>query len=150
VMGRAPGGSQAGSCAVLLQLAEKIAAAREHTSVLVLATAGDEWNDRGTREALELFNWNQKDAGKAVEELKGRVAEAAAKERSAERVLAGLQRVAAKDFGGLEILPARTAIENELLRESSRVEEALQRARVARDEAKVSALQAEKEGILSA
>ena len=44
VMGRAPGASQAIAPAELLNLAEKIAAAPHHASVLFLLTAGDEWN----------------------------------------------------------------------------------------------------------
>ena len=56
VMGRAPGASQAIAPAELLNLAEKIAAAPHHASVLFLLTGGDEWNFHGTRAALDLLH----------------------------------------------------------------------------------------------
>ncbi len=149
VITSAPGATQAMNAGVLLDLAEKIAAAPNHCSVLIAFTAGDQWNLRGSRAVLDLLNREQKDSGRAVAQLESQHAAALNRLAIAERIARGLSQLSVGDHAGLTEALARTALENQLLREASGVEEKLQRARLNSASAAIAAFKTEKDDVLS-
>ncbi len=62
VFGRGPGAQQAANAAAVVDLAQRIAAAPDHCSVLIVLTAGDEWCFAGMRNFLEMLDPTEKHA----------------------------------------------------------------------------------------
>ena len=56
IMNRAPGATSCVNATVMLDLAQQIAQAPSHCGVVLLWTAGDEWNFHGTRAFLDLVD----------------------------------------------------------------------------------------------
>lgn len=152
VMGRAPGATQAAGAAALLDLAERLRTTPEHPPILFLLTAGDEWNGRGTRAALDLISPAYKTVGDAAVELRKRSDDVGNRLKASLLISAGIRKIAGGDLRPLNDPETRTALEDQLLRESSRVEEKLQRARLAspRDPKLLAELQSEKEDAIAA
>ena len=132
VMGRAPGGTQAMNAGMLMDVAEAAAKLPAHAGVVCVWTAGDEWNNRGTREFLDLVQRGLRDPGKAAGILRQRAAEVDHARIKAEQIRDGVKRVAELPWdaavGGEGISDsAKSVIEEELLRRSSGVEGDLER-----------------------
>ncbi len=150
IMTRAPGTTQALNAAILLDLAEKIAAAPNRCSVLIAFTAGDQWNLRGSRTLLDLLNREVKDPARAVAILEKQIADVEGRRGTANMILHDLAAFKTGDFSGLVHVPTRDAMENQLLREGSVVEDQLQHARVTSAAGAVGLLESQKENLLAA
>jgi cell division protein FtsX len=152
VLGRAPGATQAADAAALLEIARQLARNRHHISVLFLFTAGDEWNFRGTRAALDLLQPDISDPVKAIASLRKDAADVTTRLQAAQRIFAGITQITAGDLSPLSSQEIRTAVEDQLLRESSLVEDQLQRARAARpqDPTRTADLTKQKQNLLAA
>ncbi len=150
VMGRAPGATPAVNAALLLDLAEKISAMPEHCSVLIVLTAGDEWDFRGTRTLLDLLRNEVKDPARAVTILGAQITAVERRLDTAVAIRDGLTRIADGDVAAARAEPTRTALEDELLRSAARIETELQHARLDADSSLIQTFEGEKQEILSA
>ncbi|MGN6370405.1 MAG: M28 family peptidase, partial [Phycisphaerae bacterium] len=151
VMDRAPGATDAANAALLIDLAEKLAAVPAHRTVIFALTAGDEWDLRGSRELVNLINRDAPTSAAAIAEWSAKAQQAAGRAQEADDTLAALQQVQEGKLAALTRGRAHAAVEEELLRNSSAVEVELQNSRTARaPAAKTAALEARKDALLAA
>ncbi|HEY4329139.1 MAG TPA: hypothetical protein VGN88_05335, partial [Phycisphaerae bacterium] len=132
VMNRAPGASCSVNSALLLDLAGQIARAPAHRGVVLIWTAGDEWNFRGTRAFLDLVDRSgagRRDPSQIVPDLQKRLDGARARLTEAQATLEQTRQVAESGLAETIAPKAAGAINQELLRGAALIEENLQRAR---------------------
>ena len=128
VMSRSPGATNAANSGILMDLAEQVAHAPAHAGVVCIWTGGDEWDNRGTREFMELLQRGLSDPAQAVPRLMAMRAQAQRKAAVAEGIVAGVKRLEsgeslAEISGAKE---SRNVVEEELLRQGNLAEKNLE------------------------
>ncbi len=130
VMGRSPGATFAANAGVLMDFAQQIAQAPVHAGVICVWTGGDEWNNRGTREFLDLLDRKARDTDHAAADLASRSRQAQVDVASAADLLGAANRIldGQSAAGTPGASAAQAAISQELLREVSDAQDHLAEA----------------------
>ncbi|GEM_PF-3590878 len=132
VMGRAPGATQALNAGAALRIAEFLASAPDRQTTLIALTAGDEWNNRGTRQLYDILGRTYGDPARYDTELTGQVAEITLARDKAKEIVEGLQRLSSGDQAALNSAAVTLATRDQMARETSLIEDQLQQARLRR------------------
>jgi len=132
VLTQAPGATQALNAAAALALAESLAAAPDRTSTLIVLTAGDEWNNRGTRTLYELLGRHYGNPARYDEELPKHILAAEKSLQDAGTIVDALGQLAdpAATIAVLRNPLISQALGDQLRREGSALEGRLQKARL--------------------
>jgi len=152
VMGRSPGATSAADSGILMDLAEQVARAPAHAGVVCVWTGGDEWDNRGTREFMELVQRGLSDPAQAVPRLMAKRAEAQRQAGMAEAIVGAVKRLEAgqPSAGTPDETQGRKAVEEELLRQGNVAEKQLERARAGGNSAEASTWQGRKRDLVAA
>ncbi len=154
IMTRAPGATPAFNAGALLELARQISAAPAHCGVVLVWTAADEWNFRGTREFLDLVHRGTGRRGDAVAFLNQRRAAAIQQVKDAAAIVQEAQAVTANGWPTDAAALQQTApmLAEELLRQSSAVEAQLEQSRLntSTPAAEITRLESDKQALLLA